>query len=225
MARGGGIATAEAGAENAAFQAGVLSLVAGYADTLGYLSFGAFAGLMTGNTVLFGIALAQREPLHALRNLCIILAFLAGVGISALLRRFGCRLPLLLTMEAAALVAAAFLTATVAAPTLAFGMGIQNAAATRFAGVAANTVFLTGDLQKLIQAIVGRVANPHPTDDGSGVLALIYACYLSGVLLGAAAYLVIDRPLLVAVLFLPVALLPLDIRRARGSVADRRGSG
>ena len=60
MARGGGIATAEAGAENAAFQAGVLSLVAGYADTLGYLSFGAFAGLMTGNTVLLGIALAQR---------------------------------------------------------------------------------------------------------------------------------------------------------------------
>jgi uncharacterized membrane protein YoaK (UPF0700 family) len=200
-------------------------MVAGYADTLGYLSFGAFAGLMTGNTVLLGIALAERESLHALRNLGIILAFLTGVGISALLRRFGCRLRLLLTVEAVALVAAAFLTAAVAAPTLAFGMGVQNAAATRFAGATANTVFLTGDLQNLIQAVVGRVASPHPTNAGSGVLALIYACYLSGVLLGAAAYLVIGRPLLVAVLFLPVALLPLDVRRARGTVGDRRDSG
>jgi uncharacterized membrane protein YoaK (UPF0700 family) len=55
--------------ENTAFQASVLSIVAGYADTIGYLSFGAFAGLMTGNTVLLGIALFSHEPLHALQNL------------------------------------------------------------------------------------------------------------------------------------------------------------
>jgi uncharacterized membrane protein YoaK (UPF0700 family) len=211
--------------ENTAFQAGVLAMVAGYADTLGYLSFGAFAGLMTGNTVLFGIALARHEPLHALRNLAIILAFLSGVAISALLRRFGCRLPLLLALEALAFVAAALAPPLIAAPTLAFGMGTQNAAATRFAGASANTVFLTGDLQKLIQALVGRIAGPHPSDTGSGVLALIYACYLTGVLLGAAAYLLVSRPLLLAPLFLPFALLPLEIRGRSGTAADTRGSG
>jgi uncharacterized membrane protein YoaK (UPF0700 family) len=226
MARGRGIARIHlATTENTAFQAGVLSMVAGYADTLGYLSFGAFAGLMTGNTVLLGIALAQREPLHALRNLAIILAFLSGVAISALLRRIGCKLPLLFALEALALLAAAFLTAVIAAPSLAFGMGMQNAAATRFAGASANTVFLTGDLQKLIQAAVGWLVDRRSNDAGAGVLALIYACYLSGVLLGAASYLLIEHPLLLAILPLPLALLPLEIRRRSGTAADRRGSG
>ena len=39
-------------------QASALAIIAGYADTVGYLHFGAFAGLMTGNTILLGIEIA-----------------------------------------------------------------------------------------------------------------------------------------------------------------------
>jgi uncharacterized membrane protein YoaK (UPF0700 family) len=211
--------------ENTAFQASVLSIVAGYADTIGYLSFGAFAGLMTGNTVLLGIALFSHEPLHALQNLLIIAMFLSGVGTSAALRRVGFTLRMLLVLEALALVAAAFLAANVAAPTLAFAMGIQNAAATRFSGATLNTVFLTGDLQKLTQAVVSRVVGTRPSqsDAGAGVLALVYASYFIGVLLGAAAQLWVGRPLLLAALLLPVSLLP--FRRTTDTAAGTRDSG
>jgi uncharacterized membrane protein YoaK (UPF0700 family) len=211
--------------ENTAFQASVLSVVAGYADTIGYLSFGAFAGLMTGNTVLLGIALVSHESLRALQNLLIIAMFLSGVGASAVLRRVGFTLPMLLALEALALVAAAFLAANVAAPTLAFAMGIQNAAATRFSGATLNTVFLTGNLQKLTQAVVSRVAGTRPqqSDDGTGVLALVYASYFIGVLLGAGAQLYVRRPLLLAVLLLPVALLP--IRQTTDTAAGTRDPG
>jgi uncharacterized membrane protein YoaK (UPF0700 family) len=211
--------------ENTAFQASILSIVAGYADTIGYLSFGAFAGLMTGNTVLLGIALVSHELLHALENLLIIAMFLSGVATSAALRRVGFTLPMLLALEALALVAAAFLAANVAAPTLAFAMGIQNAAATRFSGATLNTVFLTGDLQKLTQAVVSRWGGSRPSqpDADTLVLALVYASYFIGVLLGAGAQVYLRRPLLLAVLLLPVSLLP--FRRTTDTAAGTRDSG
>ena len=104
-------------------------------------------------------------------------------------------------------------------------MGIQNAAATRFSGATLNTVFLTGNLQKLTQAVVSRVAGTRPqqSDDGTGVLALVYASYFIGVLLGAGAQLYVRRPLLLAVLLLPVSLLP--IRQTTDTAAGTRGSG
>ena len=213
--------------ENSAFQASVLSIVAGYADTLGYLSFGAFAGLMTGNTVLLGIALASGKLTQAQHNFLIIVAFLSGVGASVLLRRAGVRLYWLLTLEAAALVAAAFLPATAGAPVLALGMGLQNAAATRFAGATLNTVFLTGDLQKLTQALVARFARARSPESSAGihVLALVYICYLAGALLGATAYALVPRPLLWGVLLLPLALLRPGVRPGAGTAADRHDSG
>ena len=42
-------------------QAVLLALIAGYADTVGFLRFEAFAGLMTGNTILLGIELATHK--------------------------------------------------------------------------------------------------------------------------------------------------------------------
>jgi uncharacterized membrane protein YoaK (UPF0700 family) len=104
-------------------------------------------------------------------------------------------------------------------------MGIQNAAATRFSGATLNTVFLTGDLQKLTQAVVSRVVGTRPSqsDAGAGVLALVYASYFIGVLLGAAAQLWVGRPLLLAALLLPVSLLP--FRRTTDTAAGTRDSG
>src|SRR5258708_4904658 len=60
-------------------QACVLAAVAGYADTIGFLRFDAFAGLMTGNTILLGIGLASAQLLRAAFYGAIIGVFVAGI--------------------------------------------------------------------------------------------------------------------------------------------------
>ena len=59
-------------------QASALAIIAGYADTVGYLHFGAFAGLMTGNTILLGIDIATGQFERAAFHILIIAAFLFG---------------------------------------------------------------------------------------------------------------------------------------------------
>lgn len=192
------------------WQGCVLATVAGYADGVGFLKSGAFAGLMTGNTVLLGIALVQGHFAQAAHSAAIIGAFLGGVAIAAALLRHGAKLPLLLLIEALLLVAAALTPYPFTAPTLAVGMGFQNAAATRFAGAVLNTVFLTGDLQKLVQALLP--ASPHQVGIGRRtsvwLIGSLWLSYLAGCGLGAAAFGWTDRPLLLAPLALPLVLLP-----------------
>ena len=40
-------------------QAGLLVMIAGYADAIGFLQHRAFAGQMTGNTILLAISMAE----------------------------------------------------------------------------------------------------------------------------------------------------------------------
>jgi hypothetical protein len=40
-----------------ALEAGLLVMIAGYADAIGFLQFRAFAGQMTGNTILLAISI------------------------------------------------------------------------------------------------------------------------------------------------------------------------
>ena len=77
--------------DNTVWQACILAIVAGYADAIGFLTFGAFAGAMTGNTVLLGIALAGAQYADAAQSAIIIAAFMVGVAFSAVL---GSKLPL-----------------------------------------------------------------------------------------------------------------------------------
>src|ERR1700748_3763891 len=63
-------------------QAILLALIAGYADTVGYIRFKAFAGLMTGNTIFFGVELAERKWQAAGYHASLIAAFLFGVVIA-----------------------------------------------------------------------------------------------------------------------------------------------
>ncbi|MDP1753605.1 MAG: YoaK family protein, partial [Reyranella sp.] len=202
--------------DNTTWQGCVLAIVAGYADAVGFLTFGAFAGAMTGNTVLLGIALAEADFGAAVQSAIIIAAFLVGVAASALLGR---RVPLvaIFGLEAAAIVAAAWLAPVFAAPVLAFAMGLQNATMSRFAGASLNTVVLTGNLQKMMQGLVGRftgAATPPGSDAAqSTMIAGLWIAYLAGVVAGALAHHWIVHPLLPVVLLLPLAL----IRRPDGS--------
>jgi uncharacterized membrane protein YoaK (UPF0700 family) len=204
------LADLHSSSDNTAWQAGVLAIVAGYADAVGFLAFGAFAGAMTGNTVLLGIALAGAEFGAAAQSAVIILSFLAGVAASAVLGR---RLPLvaILGIEAVAIVAAALIAPPVAAPVLAFAMGLQNATMTRFAGANLNTVVLTGNLQKMVQGLLGRFAGSTKQARSeaaeSAMIGGLWLAYLGGVAAGALAHHWITHPLLPVVLLLPLALV------------------
>jgi uncharacterized membrane protein YoaK (UPF0700 family) len=136
----------------------------------------------------------------------IIAAFLAGVAASALLRRH-VSLAAILVIEMATIVVAALVSPPVAAPVLAFAMGLQNAAMTHFAGLSLTTVFLTGNLQKLVETLLRRDAGSTSEGVAVALLSRLWLAYLAGVVLGALAWTTTAYPLLFAVLPLPVVLL------------------
>jgi len=189
----------------------MLTWAAGSVDAISYLGLGhVFTAMMTGNTVLLGIALAEADFGAAAQSAIIIAAFLLGVAASAVLGR---RVPLVAVfgMEAAAIVAAAWIAPVFAAPVLAFAMGLQNATMTRFTGTSLNTVVLTGNLQKMMQGLLGRFtgAAKSPGSDvaQSTMIAGLWIAYLAGVVAGALADHWIAHPLLPIVLLLPLALV------------------
>src|SRR3954447_17268108 len=64
----------------------VLTWAAGAVDAVSYLGLGhVFTAMMTGNTVLLGLALAQGELLAAVRSILALLGFALGVTIAAVI--------------------------------------------------------------------------------------------------------------------------------------------
>src|SRR5215207_5219499 len=115
------------------FRVTVLALIAGYADTVGYLHFNAFAGLMTGNTIFMGIELATAKYNEAAFHGSIILVFLLGVILARLKIRAGAKVWMALCVTSFLLCVCRFVDAFWGALLLALAMGIQNSAANRFA--------------------------------------------------------------------------------------------
>jgi uncharacterized membrane protein YoaK (UPF0700 family) len=202
----------------AVLQAALLALIAGYADAVGFLRFDAFAGMMTGNTVLLGISLIGGEPRRALHYAAIILAFIAGVLATRVLLRLSGTPFFAGLVGAAAIAGCSFTDGFWAAPLLSCAMGAQNASATRFRGIALNTVFLTGNLQRLGELVLAalwppRGASPvEPTPGGILLLLLVWLDYAAGAVLGALGHARLPLPLLPAAVLLPLAL----IRAPRG---------
>lgn len=194
-------------------QAGLLVLIAGYADAIGFLQHRAFAGQMTGNTILLAISLAEAGWSQTGFYLAVIASFLVGVAISGSLVRLGYAQALALSLAAIALAICAFVTTRWGALLLAFAMGTQNAAATRFGAATLNTVFITGDLQKLFEKVLawlwqpGSAAKDEAASAGFATLALVWVEYFAGALIGAVAYATLAYPLLVPAVLLPFVLL------------------
>src|SRR5262245_64934360 len=64
----------------------LLSLAAASLDAISYLGLGrVFTAMMTGNTVLLGLALAQGEVLAALRSILALIGFAIGVFVGAII--------------------------------------------------------------------------------------------------------------------------------------------
>jgi uncharacterized membrane protein YoaK (UPF0700 family) len=192
-----------------AMQAGLLVMIAGYADAIGFLQFRAFAGQMTGNTILLAISIVQTNWPQVTFYVAVIACFLVGVVISGGLVRLGHAPAIALSLSAVALGICAFVTVHWGALLLAFAMGAQNAAATRFGAATLNTVFITGDLQKLFEAVLAwlwqsKSSQPPP---GLAVLAPVWLEYFCGALLGALAHVSLAYPLLIPAALLPFVLL------------------
>jgi uncharacterized membrane protein YoaK (UPF0700 family) len=86
-----------------ALEAALLVMIAGYADAIGFLQFRAFAGQMTGNTILLAISIIEAGWLEALFYVAVIAAFLIGVVISGGLVRLGWAPAVPLSLSAVAL--------------------------------------------------------------------------------------------------------------------------
>ena len=198
----------------------LLAMIAGYADTVGYLRYDAFAGLMTGNTIFFGAEIARGQWASAGFHAAIMAAFLTGVILSRVIIRIAIPAWIALSITAVLLIVCGFLGNVEAALVLPLAMGMQNSAANRFNGVALNTVFITGNIQKVGEGLLAwlwpsRDPNAQKSD-GVAIFAFVWFAYALGAGLGALANARMAQPLL-----LPAALLPFIMFRLSGTRTPR----
>lgn len=191
-------------------QASLLALIAGYADTIGYLRYEAFAGLMTGNTILFGAEVATGQWLRAGFHAMIMVMFLAGVMLGQALLRIGVAVSSALTGAAALMIVCGLVDKQSASLVLPLAMGLQNSAANRFNGVALNTVFITGNIQKVGEGLLAWV---WPVPGGAAqstsfaIYGLVWIAYAVGAGFGAIAERGLSQPFVLPALVLPFIML------------------
>ena len=194
-------------------RATTLTVIAGIADAVGYITMGGvFAANMTGNTVLAGIAAAQRNYTDAWHHLAPLLAFFLGAMLSRLLLRLWHKPAACLLVEAALLAVVGFLPLDPesAVLILALAMGLQASAITHFSGNAVSTVVVTSTLARTADAVLDRLwpgEKGHlPTVTNLPLLALTWMGYLAGAVAGALLLDAMPYPLLVPVVLLALLL-------------------
>lgn len=197
-------------------QATLLTVVAGIADSVGYITMGGvFAANMTGNTVLAGIALAENHWANAGRALATLVAFFVGAMLARLLLRLWAKPALPILLEAAIIGAMGFLplAAESAVLVLAFAMGLQASAITHFGGVSVSTVVVTSTLARAAEAALDRLwpaeAAPPPAVIRPRLLLLTWVGYLVGAVAGGLLLHLMAWPLLVPAVLLVIVILAL----------------
>jgi uncharacterized membrane protein YoaK (UPF0700 family) len=161
-----------------------LTWAAGCIDAISYLGLGhVFTAMMTGNTVLLGLALAQGEALAALRSIVALIGFSVGVFVGALIVERDSKpadWPAAVTgaLAVETIVLAIFsVTSFVTGGArsagityfmivlLALAMGIQSAAVRRLGVPGIATTYITGTLTSLMIDLLGwlrSIAAPLP---------------------------------------------------------------
>jgi uncharacterized membrane protein YoaK (UPF0700 family) len=130
--------------------------IAGYADAIGYLRYKAFAGMMTGNTVLMGLAFLQRADRPPGEYAAVLAIFFITSSIAFAALRWRCPPLVLLVAEAVALLLPEIFRGAWAILLPVVAIGLQNPLAQRF-GLALSTTFITGDILRFAEGLVGRV--------------------------------------------------------------------
>ncbi|MGH8257927.1 MAG: YoaK family protein [Steroidobacteraceae bacterium] len=167
--------------------AGVLSGVGGWVDAVTYLRFGAFSGAMSGNTVLLGLSLARGAWPDVLYYTVLVAAFLGAIVATRYGLAHGWPQAVLLIGSAVALAASDFIIDRWGVLLTAGALGAQNAAMRRFAGVTLNSVFITGNLEVMGEA-VSRLRRGGIERKRVVLIATAWFCYALGAACGAAAH-------------------------------------
>ncbi len=165
--------------------AALLCGVAGWVDAISYLRFDVFAGAMTGNTILLGISIFKQSPGQAGYHLALIVVFVVFVTFAWSLSRVRLRPPVLLMFESLLLVASSFSADPWIACVLAAAMGIQTTVVPQFMGTSVNTVFITGNIGRLGEALPDILHQPAARARVR-LLSLAWLSYGIGAALGCA---------------------------------------
>lgn len=172
----------------------LLAFAGGSLDAFLYLQHGrVFAGAMTGNAVLCGIALLGHDRSEAVRHASPILAFICGVLLAEWLqdRLQHHAVTVGLGCEILGLLAASFLPRSfpdvLFVPFIALLAAYQIASFRKADQYSYNSTFITGDLRT---AVVGLYRALHPESRREGLrqareLGLIVASFLAGAVAGA----------------------------------------
>lgn len=176
-----------------------LCMIAGAVDVIAYLLFGKiFIANMTGNTVLFAASVVVHNWSEASLRLGVVVTFVAGIIVAeTVLRRLTAggerrRQLITLSIEFGVL---SWLASTSHPDTLrivlllvlAFAMGMQNNAFQRIGLIKLNTVFITGNLENLGEAIA-EVGTAEKRKEGRRRFAVFFTTWIAygiGALLGA----------------------------------------
>jgi uncharacterized membrane protein YoaK (UPF0700 family) len=151
-----------------------LTWAAGSIDAISYLGLGhVFTAMMTGNTVLLGLALAQGEALAALRSILALIGFSVGVFVGAMIVERESQPPEWPAVVTNALALETAILGVFAGTSLLIGgartagityflifllalaMGIQSAAVRRLGVPGIATTYITGTLTSLMVDLLG----------------------------------------------------------------------
>jgi uncharacterized membrane protein YoaK (UPF0700 family) len=175
--------------------------IAGYADAVGYLRYKAFAGMMTGNTVLMGLALFHRAELPVWEYAGVLLIFFSASCLGYGAFRLRCPPLAILLAEAVALILPDVVDSAWSIVPLVIAMGLQNPLATRL-GVALNTTFITGDILRFAEGFVGLILRHPERHLRFAIYGIAWLGYATGAALGAAGHRFLSWPLLMPLLVL-----------------------
>lgn len=156
----------------------VLTMTSGCVDAISFLALGqVFTAAMTGNTVLFGLALARTHDLVALSYAVALLGFVIGAAIGAMIlgrhaKQSGWSTSVTWTIfaELLALLLFAVLTwhtgkilpgakADILIGILAIGMGLQGVAARRIGVNGVTTTVITSTLTGLVESAIWKAGH------------------------------------------------------------------
>lgn len=175
----------------------ILALAGGFMDAYSYMGRGmVFANAQTGNFLLLGVSLSQREWSIAVRYLCPILAFIAGIALADTARTYLRHRRAIhwrqvtLAVEMVIFFAVGFLpqSLNLAANSLvSFACGIQVESFRKINGNSIATTMCIGNLRSATQAVCEYW---HTKNKGSALRGLLFfgiiLCFVVGAVIGSA---------------------------------------
>ncbi|MEM5520982.1 YoaK family protein [Sulfitobacter sp. AS59] len=185
--------------------AGLLSSVAGALNAVGFLIAGSFTANMTGNISAFADTLADGAVLISLSFAGLVVAFIFGAGMAALVIQAGERKKIrsiyalaiaaeavvLLLLSAALVLAPLGMHETFLVVILSFVMGLQNAVTTMISRARVRTTHVSGmatDIGIELAALVGGDASRQDALPKLSLHSLTLACFAVGGVCGAVLF-------------------------------------